>query len=188
MTVDGGHISTDAWTYSVKRANLQPSALAREGPGDGTVRTEEDAVNRFKIRTPLTIHETVDGEVVMVNLETGSYYSLVGSGARIWASVERGAAVAEIAADLRASFDGAGDGVEEKVRSLLDELTREGLIVPMDGASEACAALLVPMAAERQPFEPPVLQKFTDMQELILLDPVHEVEEEKGWPHAKAQP
>jgi coenzyme PQQ synthesis protein D (PqqD) len=144
-------------------------------------------VNRFKIRTPLTIHETVDGEVVMVNLETGTYYSLVGSGARIWASIERGAAVAEIVADLRASFDGTGDGVEEKVRSFLDELTREGLIVPMGGDSEG-AELLVPMAAGRQPFEPPVLQKFTDMQELILLDPVHEVEEEKGWPHAKAQP
>ena len=145
-------------------------------------------MDRFKIRTPLTIHETVEGEVVMVNLETGNYYSLVGSDARIWASIERTATIAEIVADLRASFDAIADGVEDGVRSFLDELTREGLIVPMDGESEGCAELPLPMAAGRQPFEPPVLQKFTDMRELILLDPVHEVEEDKGWPHAKAEP
>jgi hypothetical protein len=28
------------------------------------------------------------------------------------------------------------------------------------------------------------LQKFTDMQELLLLDPIHEVDE-RGWPHRK---
>ena len=36
---------------------------------------------------------------------------------------------------------------------------------------------------ERVPYVPPVLEKFTDMQDLILLDPVHEVSE-RGWPHA----
>ena len=34
--------------------------------------TEEDTVDRFKIRTPLTIHETVEGEVVM-RTDAGEY-------------------------------------------------------------------------------------------------------------------
>jgi hypothetical protein len=35
------------------------------------------------------------------------------------------------------------------------------------------------------PVAPPVLQKFQDMKELILLDPVHEVHEDLGWPHPR---
>ena len=35
------------------------------------------------------------------------------------------------------------------------------------------------------PFVPPTLEKYTDMQDLVLLDPVHEVDE-RGWPHAQA--
>jgi hypothetical protein len=31
--------------------------------------------------------------------------------------------------------------------------------------------------------DPPVLESFTDLEELMLLDPVHDVDE-RGWPHA----
>jgi hypothetical protein len=30
-----------------------------------------------------------------------------------------------------------------------------------------------------------VFERFTDMGDLLLLDPVHDVEDEKGWPHPK---
>ncbi|MBX3014591.1 MAG: hypothetical protein KF832_23935 [Caldilineaceae bacterium] len=33
-------------------------------------------------------------------------------------------------------------------------------------------------------FETPVLNEFTDMQERLLLDPIHEVDH-AGWPHRK---
>jgi hypothetical protein len=149
---------------------------------------KEDAVNRFKIRSPFTIHETVDGEVVMVNLETGTYYSLVGTGAWIWAAVERAATVEEIVADLDASFEGAGDQLEDTVRRFLDELAQEGLIVPSDDENGSVADARAVVTGTRESFTPPTLERFTDMRHLILLDPVHEVEEEKGWPHAKSNP
>ena len=142
-------------------------------------------MDRFKIRTPFTIHDTVDGEVVMVNLETGTYYSLVGTGARIWAGVERAATAGEITADLHGAFADGGTDLEDVVRNFLAELTQEGLIAPSRDDSGPPDAVPPQVAGDRQPFAPPVLQKFTDMQHLILLDPVHEVEEEKGWPHAK---
>jgi hypothetical protein len=37
-------------------------------------------------------------------------------------------------------------------------------------------------AGEPAAFEPPLLEKFTDMEDLLLLDPVHEVDG-RGWPH-----
>ena len=48
---------------------------------------------RYRINSPPVIHQTLDGEVIVVNLDTGTYYSLVGTGAAIWDAVERGASV-----------------------------------------------------------------------------------------------
>jgi hypothetical protein len=33
---------------------------------------------------------------------------------------------------------------------------------------------------------PPVLERYTDMQELLFLDPIHDVDE-SGWPHRKVE-
>ena len=40
-------------------------------------------------------------------------------------------------------------------------------------------------ATERAPFVTPRLERYTDMQDIILLDPVHKVDSQ-GWPHAAA--
>ncbi len=34
------------------------------------------------------------------------------------------------------------------------------------------------------PYAPPALETYTDMQELLLLDPIHDVDE-TGWPAAR---
>jgi len=74
------------------------------------------------------------------------------------------------------------------VNQLLDELREEGLIVadeangklPLSGSSTSVAG---PIVTTRIEFRAPTFEKFTDMQELILLDPIHEVDQ-SGWPSA----
>lgn len=142
---------------------------------------------RFRIKSPQVIHETIDGEVVIVNLETGHYYMLKGTGERIWAAVGRGASVADILGELGGSAGDGGDGREGAVSTFVEELVREGLIVPAEepaGESRRAAAR-APAAGADAPFTAPEIQKFQDMKELILLDPVHEVHEDLGWPHPK---
>ncbi len=68
------------------------------------------------------------------------------------------------------------------------ELGREGLVERSEGAGESVAP--DPAAArgnghqDSLAFEAPKLEKFTDMQDLVLLDPVHEVDD-VGWPAAR---
>ena len=38
-----------------------------------------DTNGRLRINTPKIVHETIDGETVILNLDNGNYYSLVGS-------------------------------------------------------------------------------------------------------------
>lgn len=65
-------------------------------------------MSRFRIKSPQVIHEMIDGEVVIVNLETGDYYSLADTGERIWAAVERAASVDDIVAEIRESCEARG--------------------------------------------------------------------------------
>ena len=70
--------------------------------------------------------------------------------------------------------------------SFCAELEREGLIVSLDGTADSDPepSFDLPQPNNGQVFSPPVVEKYTDMQDLVLLDPVHEVDE-RGWPHAK---
>lgn len=39
---------------------------------------------RLRINAPSVVGEVIDGEAVILNLETGKYYSARGSGSAIW--------------------------------------------------------------------------------------------------------
>ena len=138
---------------------------------------------RFRVNSPNVIHETIEGEVILIDLETGTYYSLRHAGAAVWQAIEQGAGEDGIAAELRSRYDGSDEQIHDAVRRLLAELEREGLIRADEGeAAPAAPPSASDNGAGRLPFAAPVLEKHTDMQDLILLDPVHEVGAE-GWPH-----
>jgi hypothetical protein len=110
------------------------------------------------------IDETIDGEVVAIDLETGTYYSLRATGALVWAGIDARVAVADIAA-------GIGIGID----ALIADLEAESLIRP---ATEPPT----PWSCEPDPDAPaPELERFTDLEDLLLLDPIHDVDAE-GWP------
>src|SRR3954447_16216197 len=83
---------------------------------------------RFRIETPPVIHETLDGEVIVVNLDTGVYYSLTGVAAEIWAAVEAGASTAQAAAQVQVRHDGPNADIDGAVAQFVQELEREQLI------------------------------------------------------------
>src|SRR4051812_1645476 len=128
---------------------------------------------------PKVLHQTIDDEVILVNMATGAYHSLRGSGARVFDAITRGASVREMVALLAAETDGAPTVIEETVSRFIAELVREELV----RASQGTAAIAPEPApgATRRTFEPPLLETFTDLQDLLGADPVHDVEP-AGWP------
>jgi hypothetical protein len=129
------------------------------------------------------VHETIDGETILIHLRTGTYYSLEGSGSEVWQLVVAGATRAQLLEAATRRYDGEPREIELGLLGLLDELVREEILVEAD-VPEAAAAPALPDG--RVPFSVPVLQSFTDMQEFMLVDPLHEVDEVAGWPHVGA--
>jgi len=141
---------------------------------------------RYRINAPQVIAETIGGETIVVNLATGHYFNLQGTAVGIWDDVANECPFPEIVARIETAYEGSNGEVETSVSRFLGELETEGLIVPADGERPTPSA---PSASadtvSRMPFVTPSFVKFTDMQDIILLDPVHEVDA-RGWPHASA--
>ena len=135
------------------------------------------------------VSEEIDGEVVIVNLNNGNYYSLTQSAAVIWAGITRGVTVEQMQSSLSARYSTDAGVLNQALAALLNALEVEKLIsrrVPSLTSQSADTALVdQSLALEKVAFQPPVFERFTDMEDLLLLDPVHEAEDEKGWPHAK---
>lgn len=141
---------------------------------------------RYRVNHPDVIDELFEDEYVIVNLRNGSYYGLKDAGVIIWAQISAGATRSEIVTTLLQHYDGDPAGMDAAVQELLTRLRDETLIVSQSSPPPDAPALPppTPLPPARVPFAPPVLEKFTDMQQVLLLDPIHEVDE-AGWPARK---
>jgi hypothetical protein len=149
-----------------------------------------DKQTQYRVNTPDVIYENVDNEVLIIEFNTGNYYSTNNSGGEIWELLAAGAPVSEIIQNMRAKYNAGNGDIKAAVNQLISELLEENLISPEKiepgSASGHAAGINTSASSERLDFEPPVLQKYSDMQELLLLDPIHEVDE-TGWPAPKKE-
>jgi hypothetical protein len=145
---------------------------------------EIDERLRYAINSPPVVHESFVDEAVIVNLNSGAYYSLDKSGLAIWNLIAAGASIGEIVDRISGRYTAARADILAAVVELISSLRREDLIQPAAEASHPGLALDANSNGgekEKIPFEPPRLNKFTDVEDLLVLDPIHDVDA-AGWP------
>jgi len=73
---------------------------------------------------------TMDGETVMLDVESGHYFGLSGVGPHIWSMLEQDRSVGAIVEGVKAHFAvGAEDSVDEDVMDFLRQLVDRGLVM-----------------------------------------------------------
>jgi hypothetical protein len=139
----------------------------------------------LRINTPNVVGEEFEGEVVVVNLESGCYFSLMGSAKDIWKTLTQGSATpGSIIATLEETLDCSGADVANQVLPFLDELKKLELVVTTDSPGPTSCTVHEPQGDSLRPrFEAPQVETFNDLQDILLLDPIHDVDE-AGWPMA----
>lgn len=90
--------------------------------------------NTFNLETviaaaPDQVSANLDGEDVILNLETGTYYGLHGVGGRIWSFLEEPRSVAAIKEAILAEFDVEPEQCLADLMELLGDLAEAKLIV-----------------------------------------------------------
>ena len=145
-----------------------------------------DQTLRYKVNSPDVAWEAFDGEVIIVNLQSGHYFSARGTGAMIWRTMAAGASRPEVDAQITSAFHGDAAEIQRSVGAFINMLLERSLLVPLgEGESSRVAPSADPPAtAAKSEFSPPSLETHSDMQDILLLDPIHEVDD-TGWPHRR---
>jgi len=129
----------------------------------------------YRLNEPHVIGEVLEGELVLVHFASGCYFSLRGTAADICNLLRGGRSSAQVVEQLASHHDLRPADVAAHVLPFVEQLVREELLI----ASPAPASdmNIGPVAAA---FDSPVLEKFDDMAEQLLLDPIHEIDQ-SNW-------
>ena len=123
------------------------------------------------IRVPdHVLHEPFVDETIVVNLKSGHYFSIRGKSAKIWATLAQGMTEGE----LPTLFQNVDSAALDRLTKLLFQ---EGLVVGDEMPAERMTPeeWLAGTVLERS------VERFTDVEGLLLLDPIHEFDQ-AGWP------
>jgi hypothetical protein len=149
----------------------------------------DSAERTFECNGPGVIFERFEDETVVINLDSGHYYTLDTVGAIVWQRITDSNSLGRVVAELQSSFDGEPAEIAQAVRDFVGLLLGEQLIRPVIGAPSNGGATSVASPAApggaKPAFRAPELGKYNDMAEMLLLDPVHDVDG-AGWPSAPA--
>lgn len=109
---------------------------------------------------PDVLDEVFDGEAVLVNLRRGRYYALDAAATEVWRAVV------------------AGEPLPDGSAGFVHRLFEEELVV--------CSGALPDADSDTGG---PLMQVFTDMEDILLLDPIHDVDyDAAGFPARPAAP
>jgi hypothetical protein len=125
----------------------------------------------------------LEGEVVAIHLGTGIYYSLRGAAATLWRALAQPRDAAGLGPILAAHFEVPAETAVVDAAKFLERLQAERLVVATAQAAMTAGAA----AGVRAPYRSPELERFADLQDLLLLDPIHDVGAQ-GWPNRPVPP
>lgn len=131
------------------------------------------------------VAKVMDGEAILINLATGNYFSMDGVGAWIWAMIEAGDSIEAIVAQVASTCDILPQRASEDVTRLIAELVEQRLAVESDEAPVSGASQQ-PHATEKREYVPPTLNVYTDMGDLLALDPPVPGFEDISWEKRRA--
>jgi len=137
----------------------------------------------YSINHSKLVSETIDGEAIIVHLETGAYYSLRGSAALIWDQLLEGDTLSHLTSYLEEQVEAVSEPLEADLAAFLSDLQAEGLVILVEGQQKSGQNSV--KIGQKSAYVKPMVDKFTDMSDLLLLDPIHQVEDEEGWPFKK---
>jgi hypothetical protein len=131
-----------------------------------------DRLSGYSINAPDVVAEEFNGEMVVLNLANGHYYSLRGIACSLWTQLIAGYSPQSILTSL------------ESRRPELVSLSSEVLERMIDYRLVRLEPALVAPEPIREKWvgDDPKIEVFDDLAELVAADPVHDVDEVVGWP------
>jgi hypothetical protein len=114
--------------------------------------------------------KVIDGEAIMINLSNGIYYSMDGVGGLVWSLIVEQHSLDEIATAVGQQYAVSPREARQDVQRLASELLDERLVVVATSGTPRQVEL-PPQPNGSLDYESPQLNRYTDMGDLLALDP-----------------
>lgn len=141
---------------------------------------------RHNVDPNRVVAESLDDEVMVVNLDTGYYYVIDGTGAVLWEWFAAGATHDETVAELGRRYAGDRADMAVAATDFLAQLVGEELLQPSLADDPVDLPDRRPPSDPRPAFTPPSMLRHTDMANLIQMDPIRDFDESR-WPSRKSK-
>lgn len=130
----------------------------------------------YKPDEPKIAVEDFDGEFVVLNLDSGQYFSFAETSALLWQGLASGLSPNQLLSDMIPTSERCAVAL-----AFIQQVIDARLVVPMDapphGALENFSFQIAQSDGSIS------FEAFDDLAALLVADPIHEVEREAGWPH-----
>jgi hypothetical protein len=143
--------------------------MSREASGTGYVVASLDIVS-----------EEFDGEFVVLDLGSGKYHSMDATASALWRAIVSGVSVEALAEAL----SGESAINARSIHEFAEKLVAYGCLVRSDAPASAPVDPAT-VHVLRASTSAPAVEVFDDLADLIMADPIHDVEETAGWPVRK---
>lgn len=159
---------------------MTAAAASSTDRGGGVVeRQVVGSETTYRLEEHDVVLESFADETVAVHLGTGRYFSIDLVGTEILDLLATGSRLGSIVEFLAARYGADATAIEGSVADFVGRLLAEGLVRSVPGG-QSSEALGTPSRATVE-FSAPTIAVYTDMEDLLLLDPIHDVDE-TGWP------
>jgi hypothetical protein len=119
--------------------------------------------------------DVFDGEYIIANLDTGLYYSVQGAAVSLLQSLPF-ISEKQVITTFSEAFPENAEVIKEELTSIFKELVSQDIIRQDEGILlESGPECITPGI-----YIPGRFNRYADMQDLLMLDPIHDVDE-NGW-------
>jgi len=138
----------------------------------------DDMKKKYRIDESQFFYDYSDGLAIIINSTTGIYYGINVFGSAIFDQLVKGASPASVLEQLR-HLPNCPLEIENILVDFITRLRNFSLLVPEEEAGAAAHPFNAEVAVEGFFFE---VEEFAEIREILLADPIHDVNSTYGWP------
>jgi hypothetical protein len=121
-----------------------------------------------ELDSPTVISDEVGGETLAINIATGSYFVIPTASVNVWRALSSGVPAQML-------LKGPDDARSDALRDFVAVLVAAGLLRNAANASPLLESF-------QWTARDLIIEEHTDMADILGLDPIHEADENVGWP------
>ena len=131
----------------------------------------------YKLNEAKMFADVTNNIAIVINSETGIYYAMNNCGSIVFQAILDGCSKESIVENLK-KIESCPVDIEQKLQLFIDDLLQKEIIV--EGGQSSKNSTFDETVIKQDNFEMKVLE-YADAQEMLLADPIHDVDESEGW-------